>query len=239
MKSLLLRAPVIVALGLLAACASVVDGTSQTITVNTDPDGAVCEMNRDGKQIGVVNPTPGSLGVDKDKDDIALTCRKDGFLTETTSISSTFTGATFGNIILGGGIGILVDAASGANNRYPERVDLVLTPEVFRSDAEIDAHFARLRDRADRQADALLETLKKDCEDGIYDAERCAETRAEIEATRKSEYERIAEARRSAKVGSNAPRPTSSAAPAKTPTRRTAAVTSTRPAAALAASAVA
>ena len=56
---------------------------------------------------------------------------EDGYQPTTTAASSSFTGTTFGNILAGGLIGVAVDAASGANSRYPSevRVKLVEIPK--------------------------------------------------------------------------------------------------------------
>lgn len=37
-------------------------------------------------------------------------------------------GATFGNIVLGGGIGWAIDSASGADNKYTSPVNITLVP---------------------------------------------------------------------------------------------------------------
>ena len=55
-----------------------------------------------------------------------MTCTKEGYQPATVAASSKFTGATFGNVIAGGLVGVAVDAASGANNRYPSEVKLDL-----------------------------------------------------------------------------------------------------------------
>lgn len=47
--------------------------------------------------------------------------------------------ATFGNIILGGGIGILVDAASGAAQQYPDQILVWMEPDDFKTEQEKDA----------------------------------------------------------------------------------------------------
>ena len=58
--------------------------------------------------------------------DLNVTCTKEGYQPATVAASSKFTGATFGNVIAGGFVGVAVDAASGANNRYPSEVKLDL-----------------------------------------------------------------------------------------------------------------
>jgi hypothetical protein len=59
-----------------------------------------------------------------------VTCSKDGYQTATVAQSPDFQGTTFANILLGGGIGAVADAASGANYEYPKQVVLNLAPNA-------------------------------------------------------------------------------------------------------------
>lgn len=72
--------------------------------------------------------SPGSVTVHKTKNDLVVTCTKDGFQNATVTIPARFNGVTAGNILLGGLIGIGVDAASGANYGYAETTDIPLLP---------------------------------------------------------------------------------------------------------------
>lgn len=129
----------------LPGCATLVEGTSQSMTVTTNPAGASCTLDRQGERLGAIAPTPGTLRVDKSKNDMAVTCAKEGYQTATTSHSPKFVGTTFGNLIAGGLIGVVVDAASGANFRYPDevRVDLAPTaPPVAGLSPEVAPHAA-------------------------------------------------------------------------------------------------
>ncbi len=112
----------------LAGCATIIDGSDQPLGVVTTPAGASCDLKREGKVIAQIAPTPGQVVVTKSKNDILIECRKDGFQPAQVIAKSTFTGTTIGNVLAGGVIGIAVDAASGANNEYPESVNVVLTP---------------------------------------------------------------------------------------------------------------
>ena len=103
----------------LSACSSIVDGTTQTLTFNSNPPGANCVLNRNGVSIGNVT-TPGGIVVEKTKHNIQAVCSKEGYEDSTLFIKSDVAGATFGNIILGGGIGWAIDSASGADNKYNE-----------------------------------------------------------------------------------------------------------------------
>jgi hypothetical protein len=114
---------------MLGGCATVVEGTSQSVAITTQPPGASCSVSRMGQDVGAVQSTPGSVHVDKSKNDLSVTCAKEGYQTTTVTYSPEFNGATFGNIILGGGIGAVVDASTGANYNYPKEVSLAL-PEA-------------------------------------------------------------------------------------------------------------
>jgi len=98
----------------MSGCASIVEGTTQTVTVSTTPAGALCELKRNGQTIGLVNPTPGSVVLDKSKDNVGVLCRKDGHDEVAGTLASEVQGMTFGNLILGGIVGVAIDAGSGA-----------------------------------------------------------------------------------------------------------------------------
>src|SRR5215469_15253833 len=113
----------------LSGCASVIEGTSQVITVNTNPAGATCTLNRTPEGvIGEINHTPAGLTVRKTKYDITVKCNKAGYQEATYLNRSGAAGATFGNIVAGGGIGWAVDSASGSDNKYDSSVNLTLVP---------------------------------------------------------------------------------------------------------------
>ena len=113
----------------LANCASITEGTSQAITVNTTPPGATCRLDRDGAQLGTVDTTPGSVVVKpKTSRDILVTCEKPGFQTATYLDKSDTAAAAFGNILAGGVIGAIVDKNNGAAYKYEGTVNVTLTP---------------------------------------------------------------------------------------------------------------
>jgi len=105
--------------GLLPGCATIIEGTGQSFAVATTPPGASCVIDRKGDRLGMIAPTPGSLRLEKSKNDLTVTCSKEGYVPVTTSRSPRFVGTTFGNITAGGFIGVIVDASTGANYVYP------------------------------------------------------------------------------------------------------------------------
>ena len=125
MHRYLLIGAALVALG---GCSSIIEGTSQEITVNTNPAGAKCSLNREGVSIARIESTPAAMTIKKTKNDITVVCEKDGYQQATYMNKSGTAGATVGNIILGGGIGWAIDSASGADNKYDTPVNITLVP---------------------------------------------------------------------------------------------------------------
>jgi len=115
------------AIAALAGCSSIIEGTSQELIVNTTPEGANCELQRENQVIGRVNPTPGGITVKKTKHDITVVCTKKGYEKATFFNKSDVAGATVGNIILGGGIGWAIDSANGADNKYTTPMNIPMS----------------------------------------------------------------------------------------------------------------
>jgi len=119
----------IAALGVtLSGCASIVEGTTQSIAVSSAPaDGATCVLTSSEGTYYVT--TPGNTTVHKTKNDLVVVCTRQGFKDAHTVIPSHFNGATAGNILAGGVIGIGIDAATGANYNYPTSFNVTMMPE--------------------------------------------------------------------------------------------------------------
>ena len=126
MKSIL----IIFASVLLSSCATIVSGTTQSILVDTfNAHGANCKgVDSKGREYYWPD-TPSSTTVQKGDAPLVIICTKPGFKKTVHSVDETVTGSVFGNIILGGGIGILVDAISGGAQEYPNIVKFPLKPE--------------------------------------------------------------------------------------------------------------
>ena len=175
--------PVLVpALALLGACATIVEGTYQTVTVVTDPPGAMCTLTRDGATVGVVNPTPASVVLDKSGDNVSVVCTKEAHEDGAATLNSSFQGMTFGNLIFGGLIGVAIDAGSGAMHEYPASVTVILPPTEFASEADRDGFYDRLEADVTKQAADAIETVNRGCKAG--NEAQCAKAVAEIEAER-------------------------------------------------------
>lgn len=146
-----------------SGCATLTKGTSQTVTVNTDPTGATCTLTRDAKPLAVINPTPGSMPIDKGMGAITIICKRPGYQDAAGTMTSEFQAMTFGNILFGGLIGIAVDAASGAMHEYPAMVTITMIPEEFGSAAERDAFFERMKATLVRESAEVKERIAVRC----------------------------------------------------------------------------
>lgn len=108
----------------LSGCATVTGSSpNQSISVQTfaadgsDVEGVRCDMTNDEGTWFVM--TPGSVTVHRSNKDLQVICKKNGLDVGTATVVSRTKGNMFGNIILGGGIGAIVDHNKGTAYEYP------------------------------------------------------------------------------------------------------------------------
>jgi hypothetical protein len=112
----------------LVGCATITKGTTQTIAVDTPGvPGATCTIQTPSGPRGVV--TPGNVALDKQSAALPITCAKECYVMGSSMIPSNTESMAAGNVILGGVIGLGVDAATGAMNKYPDLVTVAMTPD--------------------------------------------------------------------------------------------------------------
>jgi len=179
------------AVAVLSGCATITKSSSQTVTIDTQPPGAICALTRGGKKFAVVNPTPGAISVEKSSEAISISCTKDGYLETAGTLEASFQAMTFGNIIFGGLIGVAVDAASGAMHEYEPLITITLIPTEFASEAERDVFFAAMKAEFLKEAKELTARIERqcnpqiDCDSQLGAAEVAKEARlADIEKKR-------------------------------------------------------
>jgi hypothetical protein len=112
----------------LGGCGTITQGTSQDITITSSPPGAHCDLTRHGEHVASLDQTPGTVKVDKTKNDILLMCKLPGFQDANVNLESGYGAGSFGNIILGGLIGWGIDEATGAVNKYPSTAQISFVP---------------------------------------------------------------------------------------------------------------
>ena len=119
-------------------CATITSGTDQGIRIVTEPGitGASCSIIDSKKNIAFVPHTPGTTHLTRGNGPATVTCKKPGFKPVSLPLQESLASATMGNVILGGGIGLIVDAASGAAQRYPDQVVVWLEPLEWDSETD-------------------------------------------------------------------------------------------------------
>jgi hypothetical protein len=118
----------------LGACASIIEGQTQRIAVNTNPPGAECGFYREqGIRLATIQSTPGDALIQKTKNDIWIVCVKPGYDQATYYNKSGVAGAAFANVI--GGVftlgiatvvGAAIDSSNGSDNMYASPVDMTM-----------------------------------------------------------------------------------------------------------------
>ncbi len=157
MSKLLTVGAAAVAITLGAGCATIVKGTTQTITITSNVNGA--DVYLDGQKIGT---TPYTGPVPKNKG--TLTVQKPGYDNATVSMSTSIEPMFWGNIITGGTLGSITDFASGAAYQYaPASYQVDLKPAV-----QAQADFER-RVAARKFAMIYLDRISADLAQGSGD----------------------------------------------------------------------
>jgi hypothetical protein len=104
-------------------CATVLNGTNIDYTTDTDPGGANVEFLN-----GLTCVSPCEFELPRGSD-TRVDISKDGYEPTYVLVQSRLGGSTFGNIILGGGIGAAVDGVNGASNTlHPRPLIVKLAP---------------------------------------------------------------------------------------------------------------
>lgn len=112
----------------LVGCATITKGTTQTIAIDTPGvPGATCTIQTQTGPRGVT--TPGNVTLDKASAALPITCTKECYAMGSSMIPSNTETMAAGNVLLGGPIGLGVDAMSGAMNKYPDFVTVAMTPD--------------------------------------------------------------------------------------------------------------
>ena len=115
------------AAALSTGCATVMDGSTDSVSVNangcdSDRSAIHCELeNNDGV---VHSMAPGTAVISKSSSALAIRCESNDGATGNTMVESTYNAKNIGNVLIGGGVGIIVDAVSGAMWKYPKAVNV-------------------------------------------------------------------------------------------------------------------
>lgn len=111
-------------------CASVTGSPNQSVSVQArelagvDVVGASCELTNDEGKWFVT--TPGSVSIHRSNKDLQVSCKKSGFEPGQAAVASKTKASMFGNILLGGGVGAIIDHNTGSAYEYPTVIDILM-----------------------------------------------------------------------------------------------------------------
>lgn len=113
---------------LISGCSTLTgEGTAQSISVETMERAsgdriidARCDLSNDEGAWTVL--TPGSVMVHRSNKPLSVKCQKLGYIQDYSSVDSKTKANMWGNIIVGGGIGALIDHNNGSAYAYPDVV---------------------------------------------------------------------------------------------------------------------
>ena len=114
----------------LSGCASTTMDTNLKLAVDTDVSGqsihSRCVLKND-KSEWVVH-TPGFADVARSADDLSITCLSDnGAFAGKKTVESSANSGMYGNLLVGGLVGMIVDHHTGKGFSYPNKVTVDLT----------------------------------------------------------------------------------------------------------------
>lgn len=126
MKKLYLLLPAVI---LLTGCASVINDVTHPIKVETKTEsgdlvaGAACVLSNERASLAIKS---GEIAnVRRSNTDLKIECKHPTNSNATATATSRVNGGMFGNILLGGGIGAIIDHNRGTAYTYPTWVQLI------------------------------------------------------------------------------------------------------------------
>jgi uncharacterized protein YceK len=94
---------------ILSGCASIVSGSTQEVKFSSNPTGAI--VWADGVNLGL---TPVTANLNRNKKNQKIKIELEGYKSQELILKRKLNGWFFGNILLGGVIGIIIDASTGS-----------------------------------------------------------------------------------------------------------------------------
>jgi len=118
----------------LSGCASVSGSSSQSISVIAVGSNGISIQEASCTLIngkGTWNlKAPAAITISRSNDPLQISCSKLGYTTGIVSVTSDVKGGAYGNAIVGGGIGAIVDHSTGAGYQYPNVIQIELKTEI-------------------------------------------------------------------------------------------------------------
>jgi hypothetical protein len=199
MNSRFTRLLAIILLGALAAgCATATSDPESTTRIESDPSGATCTLDNDrGFRKEIV--TPASVVLHRDLAPLSIACSAPGHASVREEFKMDGNAMVLGNILIGGIIGIAVDAASGAAQKFPDQASILLDPSEFETARSRDEWYEKRKIRLEQAYQYRLSTL--DAEDNACKFNyRCNDALEELAEKRQSDLAKLDKMREIATV---------------------------------------
>jgi hypothetical protein len=108
----------------MSGCASITDGTTQTLIFTLSPAETRCIVSKEGDELGSVNGRQNTVTVPKGAKDLIVKCDAAGYVSKTQRlVSKTQTSGVVGGLFLDLGI---TDMITGAMWKYPNEISIVM-----------------------------------------------------------------------------------------------------------------
>lgn len=108
----------------LAGCASITDGTTQTLIIPVQPREARCSVVRNDVELGQITGTQQTITISKGARDVLVTCNAPGYMQKVSRlVSTTQTEGMMSFLFLDLGI---TDMVTGAMWKYPQSTSIIL-----------------------------------------------------------------------------------------------------------------
>lgn len=119
-----MRLTICLALALLGGCASITDGTTQTLIIPVQPKEARCSVVRNDVELGQITGSQQTITISKGARDVLVTCNAPGYLQKVSRlVSTTQTEGMMSFLFLDLGI---TDMVTGAMWKYPQSSSISL-----------------------------------------------------------------------------------------------------------------
>ncbi len=192
----LLAAVLVTGLFYASGCASVVSKTDSTTYLETDPEKARCVLH--GQDFKRIVNTPDSIQLPSAAAPLTVACEAEGYKNTTAILDTKTDGWIWGNILLGGVIGAVVDGARGAGFKYPPKFTVLLEPEEFPTLAARDSWFDGQVAIAKTKWEQAIKKVRSNCDREEKSA--CDDSVAKVEKQRDEELAALEGRRAAAKV---------------------------------------
>lgn len=169
----------------MSACAAIISENEPVTYFETDPQGAVCDLNGQDFKRKITAPT--SIHLPATAAPITVTCKAEGYLISSDVLDTPMEDRIVANVLFGVLISVHVEPAiqSGSGKAYPPRFMVLLQPETFQTVGARNEWFIRRSQQIKTRWEKAFTAIQNACMD-----ERVAHCKASLDvAERKRDNE--------------------------------------------------